>query len=90
MGGGKILFTASGEAREMLEEISPPQPLLTVTLKHQSCSASYTAKSNIQPYDRNTLGILLYLSGGWRRKDIPINGQTMALKQKQFDSEQKL
>lgn len=38
----------------------------------------------------NTLGILLYLSGGWRRKDIPINGQTMALKQKQFDNEQKL
>lgn len=34
------------------------------------------------------MGILLYLSGGWRRKDIPINGQTMALKH--FKSEQKL
>lgn len=34
------------------------------------------------------MDILLYLSGSWRRKDIPINGQTMALKH--FKSEEKL
>lgn len=68
-------------------------PDLLTFLKLRICNSSpatsYTVKSNIQSWGYETVGILLYLSGGWRRKDISVNGQTMALKQQHLDNEQK-